>query len=174
MRRLLLAAALLPVAVLAASCGGTNPKVEEPVIRNFLRDLGRAVYSNDKDKLAGYVLLTAGQRGNPVGAKDAETPDGRERIREGNRRSLRSIYLDAGILTPEAAKESKAGSVVADEKALDRFDGAVRIRVDGKNATARFDIAGSPKRLAEVVTFHLVKSDTGWRLYDYERETVNR
>ena len=170
MRRLLLAAAILPAALFASSCGGTNPKVEEPVIRNFLRDLGRAVYSNDKDKLANLVLLTAGQRGNPVGAKDAETPDGRERIREGNRRSLRSIYLDAGILTQETLK----GNPVPDEKALDRFDGAVRIRVDGKNATARFDIAGSPKRLAEVVIFHLVKSDTGWRLYDYERETVNR
>ncbi len=170
MRRLLLAAALLSSALLPAACGGTNPKVEEPIIRSFLRDLGRAVYSNDKEKISAFVLLTAGQRGNPVGAQQADTPEGKEKIREGNRRNLRSIFLDAGILTQEALK----GNPVPDEQALNRFDAAVRIHVDGKNATARFDIAGTPRRLAEVVTFQLVKAENGWRMYDYERETKNQ
>lgn len=170
MRRLLAAiaaAAILATSFALAGCGGTDPRLEEPRIRNLMRDLNRALYSNDKEKVKTFVLSTAGQGNNPVGAKDADTPEGRDHIQDGNRRNLRQILVDAGIMKPADLK----GNPVPDERALDRFDSALRIVVQDTNATGKIDIepVGTGKR-AEVVTFKFVKSESGWHVYDFERE----
>lgn len=170
MRRLWIAAAaaaLFPCALLLAGCGGTDPKLEEPQIRAFVRELAKALIENDKEKVAAFILPMAGQAGSPVAAQDWDTPEGRERIREGNRRQLRAILLDAGIM-----KEADLKGGFPDEKALERLDQALRIGIDGKNASVWFDIAGNARRMAEVVTFRLSKVEAGWRLGDYSRDMV--
>ena len=170
MRRLLLAtAALVPVAALPSGCGGTNPRVEEPLVRTFLKDLNRALITDDKEKVARMVLPTAGQRGNPVGASgDKDT------INDGNRRLLRQLLLDCGVMKPTDLKLK--ASAIPDEPALTRFDEALHISIVDMNARASFEIAGEGRRRGEQVILSLVKDpkDGTWRMYDYEREMKAR
>ena len=166
MRRLLIAAAaLLSSAFLLAACGGTNPAIEEPVIRATIKDLARNLWSNDKDKVAAVVLTRAGQGSNPLGAQQANTAEGRKEINEGNRRNLRAILRDAGIMSDADLK----GTVV-DETAISRLDSALKVHIQDVNALVTFEIAGTGIRAAELVTFKLQKSGQKWLMYDFERE----
>lgn len=147
-------AALLGGALLLAACGGTNPAVEEPLVKEFVRELARALVQNEKDRIASYILPNAGQGNNPIGAQEWDNPEGREKIKEGNRRQLRKTLLDAGIMSEEQLKTG-----VVDEAKIDRLIQALRVHVDGVNAIGRFDIAGGPGRLPEVVTWKFIKTD---------------
>ena len=163
------AAALLALAFLLPACGGVDPKVEVPIIRQFVRDLARALIQNEKDKVSAFILPMAGQSGNPIGAQQWDTPEGREEIREGNRRQLRKLLVDAGIMTEE---QLKTGMV--DEAGVERLDKAIRLFIDGKNARGIFEIAAGPRRMAEDVTFLFAKTDNGWRLADFYRDMKRR
>ena len=169
-RKLLAAtAALLCGAFLLSACGGVDPKVEEPLVRQFVRELTRALIQNDKERIASYILPMAGQRGNPVGAQEWDTPEGREKIREGNRRQLRQLLLDAAVMSEEQLKTG-----IVDDGKIDRLDRALRVYVDGKNAKAYFEIAGGPRRMAEDVWLYFAKVDNVWRLADYSRDLKPR
>jgi hypothetical protein len=164
-------ALVLAAAVLLSACGGTNPKVEEPLIRATVRDLGRALFADDADKCAAIVLLRAGQGNNPVGAAQADTPEGRDAINKGNRRNLRGFLADAGIISPAELKAKG----LPNEAALDRLDQALRVQVNGVNALVTFEIAGVPgKKFPELVSFKFQKSEGRWLMYDYEKELVTR
>lgn len=153
MRRPLIAAALLSP-LLFAACG-PNPGELEPGLRDMLRDFGRSIIVNDKEKIISYVLPSAGQRENPVGAKDLDTAEGRERIMEGNRRWCRKTFKDAGIV---------------EEKDLETFLQALRIGISGRDAMVTFEIAAEGRRAAEIVTFRMTLTERGWRVFDYYRE----
>ena len=151
-----LAAAL---AGLLPGCGG-NPSEQAPAVRNMLREFSMAVVNNEKDRILAFVLPMAGQGGNPIGAKEWETPEGREKILEGNRRMLRSIYKDAGIL--------KEGDV-------DRLLAAVRLGfANAQNCDVTFEIAGEGRRDAELVTIRLTRREEGWRIHDFYRDVLPR
>ena len=157
MRRLLLAAVVvLGPALHLAGCGGPNPTVDAPLIKDTLKDFARAVVNNDKDKIRSYILPMAGLTGNPLKAKDWDTAEGRDNIIELNRRDMRKIFKDSGILA---------------EGDVDRFIGALRIGIgSAKGAEVRFDIAGGNGQRPWVVTFRMAKVDAGWRIHDYYRE----
>ena len=160
MRRLLLAAAAaaLAPALLLAGCGGPNPTIDAPLIKDTLKEFARAVVNNDKDKIHSYILPMAGLTGSPLKAKEWDKPEGREKIIEGNRRDMRKIFKDSGILA---------------EGDVDRFIAALRITlVSAKGAEVRFDIAGGNGRRPELVSFRLSKMDNGWRIFDYSREML--
>lgn len=147
------AAALLP------GCGG-DPSVEAPAVRTMLREFSFAVVRKDDEKILSYVLPMAGQGDNPVGAKGWDDPAGRAAIKEGNRRQLRAIYKDAGILK---------------EEDVDRFLSAVRLGFAGSEACdVTFEIAGEGRRDSEKVTLRLVRREEGWRIHDYFRDMIPR
>jgi hypothetical protein len=120
----------------------------------MLRDLARAVVVNDKEAIQGYILPDAGMRNSPLAAKDAETPEGREKLYEANRKWIRACFRDAGIQA---------------EKDIETFMGALKINMDGKNAWVTFEIAAEGRRVAEVVTYRLALTEKGWRMFDYSR-----
>ena len=158
-------AALLAVAILVPACGGVDPRVEEPVVRSFVRDLARALIQNDKEKVAAFILPMAGQGNNPLGAQEWDNPEGREKIRDGNRRQLRQLLLDAGVI-----KEEQLKTGIVDEAGVTRLDQAMKIYIDGKNARGTFELAAGPHRMAEDVTWLFAKTEQGWRLADYDRQ----
>jgi len=146
-----LGAALLP------SCGG-DPTEQLPAVRDMLRDLARATIANDYDRIVGYTVGPAGSTGNPIGAKDWETPEGRKNIQDGIKRQIRAMFKDAGIVT---------------EADVDRFLQAVKVSFgDVKNCEAIFFIAPEGRRAGEKVTLRLTKTDQGWKIYDYFRDIV--
>src|SRR5688572_2937670 len=74
MRRVLVAAAALLGSVALTACG-PNASELEPGLKSAMRDLAKAIVVNDqasKDFVQNFVLVGAGQHGNPVGAKDAD------------------------------------------------------------------------------------------------------
>jgi len=164
-RPALAAAALAAASLLLPACGGVDPKVEEPLVREFVRTFARALIQNDKEKIAAFILPMAGQGNNPLGAQEWDNPEGREKIKEGNRRQLRQLLLDAGVMTQEQLKNG-----MVDETKVEALDKALRVWVDGKNARGTFEIAGGPRRMTEDVTFLFAKTEQGWSLADYSRE----
>jgi hypothetical protein len=158
MARSLFAAAALSAALLVG-CGG-NKMEAEPEIRSMLRDFAIAVVTKNDDRINMYILPTAGQYGSPVGAKQLDTPEGKAVVVEGNRRWARSTFKEAGIL---------------EEKDIDSFMQATKLFIsDAKNAEAKFEIAAQGRRVAEIVTFRLTKTDQGWRVHDYSRDIKGR
>jgi hypothetical protein len=151
MRRLWTAALALAFALPAC---GPSPEELKPGLIEALQDLSTAVIRNDEDKLDTYVLARAGQH-DPVGAKDLDTPEGRARIQKGNRHWVRTAYKDAGIVS---------------EKDIPTFMSALHIGISGIDAQVTFEIAGSGRRAAEIVTFNWTKTDKGWRMIDYFRD----
>jgi hypothetical protein len=157
MRRAWIAAsALLAVlASVAASGCGPNPKELEPGLRTMLRDLAKAVVVNDKPTIQSYIIVDAGMRLSPMAAKDGDTPEGRERLHEANRKWIRGCFRDAGIQA---------------EGDIEAFMGALRMSIDGVNAWVTFEIAAEGRRVAEVVTFRLTRTEKGWRMFEYGRQ----
>jgi hypothetical protein len=157
MRRALVAAAALLGSVALSACG-PNASELEPGLKSAMRDLAKAIVVNDqasKDFVQNFVLVGAGQHGNPVGAKDADTPEGRERLHEANRRWLRKTFKDAGIDS---------------EAQVEVFMQAIKYNIDGKNAWVRFEIAAEGRRVAETVNFRLSMNEKGWKVFAYSRE----
>ncbi|HEU4394567.1 MAG TPA: hypothetical protein VFS92_03315, partial [Planctomycetota bacterium] len=144
-------------AALLTGCGG-DPSVEAPAVRTMLREFSFAVVKNEKEKIISYFLPMAGQGDNPVGAKGWDTPDGRAEILEGNRRNIRSIYKDAGILK---------------EEDVDRFLAAVRLGfASSESCDVTFEIAGEGRRDSAKVTLRLSRREEGWRIHDYFRDMI--
>jgi hypothetical protein len=156
MRRLLLTALLALSAV--PGCG-PDPKQLEPEVRNDFKNFAKAVVAKDDDRINAFVLPRAGQRDNPVGAKDIDNPEGRKAIVEGNRRWVRKAFKDAGI--------------VADSD-IENLMSAIHVNISGVNARVSFEIAAEQRRAPEVVAFLLQKTEKGWICYDYEREMKTR
>jgi len=155
MRRDWLAAAALSLcaAVSVAGCG-PDPKELEPSLKEALRDLAKAVVVNDKPTIQKYIKDDAGMRGSPMAAKDAETPEGRDRLYESNRKWIRACFRDSGI---------------KEEKDIETFMQAIKMSIDGKNAWVNFEIAAEGRRVAEIVTFRLTKTEKGWLMFEYGR-----
>lgn len=158
MGRFLAVASILLASLGLCACG-QNSKELEPGLRTMLQDFAKAVVTKNDDKINSYVMPQAGQRDNPVGAKDLDDPEGRKRIIEGNRKWMRRAFKDAGIL---------------EEKDVDAFLQAVRMNIVDKNAMVTYEIAAEQRRAAEEVTFRLTLTDKGWRIFDYYREMKTR
>ena len=157
--RLVPAAAFLAAAAVALLPGcGPDPSEQAPAVRNMLREFSLAVVKKDDEKILSFVLPMAGQGDNPVGAQGWNTPEGKAAILEGNRRQLRAIYRDAGILK---------------EEDVDRFLSAVRLGFAGaESCDVTFEIAAEGRRNAERVTFRLARREEGWRIHDYFRDML--
>jgi hypothetical protein len=152
-------AAVLLAALSVPGCG-SDSKEMEPGLRVMFRDFAQAVVKKEDEKINSFVLPRAGQRDNPVGAKEIDNPEGRKLIVEGNRRWVRKAFKDAGIL---------------EEKDVESLMSALIIRISGNNARVSFEIAAEQRRAPEVVAFLLQKTpDKGWLIYDYEREMKTR
>ncbi len=158
MGRLLLAASVLLSFLSLPGCGG-NPKELEPGLRTMLQDFGKAVVTKNEDMIDVFLLPSAGQRDNPIGAKDLDNPEGRKKIVEGNRRWVRKAFKDGGIL---------------EEKDVATFLQAVQIAISNKDAMVNYEIAAEGRRAAEIVTFRCTLTDKGWRIFDYYRELKRR
>jgi ketosteroid isomerase-like protein len=150
------ALAALGSAILAAC--GADPAEQLPAVRDMLRDLARATIANDFDRIISHVVGPAGQGDNPIGAKEWETPEGKKNIQEGNKRQIRAMFKDAGIVS---------------EGDIDRFLQAVKVSFgDAKNCQAIFFIAPEGRRAGEKVTLRLTKTEQGWKIYDYFRDII--
>lgn len=161
MRRAWIAAAAAAFALFAVTAVpgcGADPREQEPGLKAMLRDLAKAVVANDKPTIQNFIIVTAGMRGSPMAAKDADTPEGREALFEANRRWIRLCFRDAGIQA---------------EADVEAFMQAIRFSIEGKNARVTFEIAAAGRRLAEIVTFRLTNTEKGWRVYEYGREIKN-
>jgi hypothetical protein len=146
-----LASALLP------ACGG-DPRDQEPGVKDMLRSLARDTVKNDEEAIIGHVVGPAGQGANPVGAKEWETPEGRQKIQLGQKRMIRSMFKDAGIVQ---------------EADVDRFLRACKIGfADSKNCDVSFEIAGEGRRKAVKCTLRLTRTEQGWKIHDYYRDLV--
>jgi hypothetical protein len=156
--RFRLAALFLAAASWLAACG-PSPTELEPDLREMLRGLAKAVVVNDKEKINFYVLTRAGQAGSPLAAQQEDTPEGREKLAEGNRRSMRKIFKDAGIVA---------------ETDIPNFLAAQKLYVNGRGAKVVFEIAGEGRRAPEVVTFTCAHTEKGWLIEDYSREMKTR
>jgi hypothetical protein len=152
--RFRLAALVLAAASCLAACGPSATELE-PDLKEMLRGLAKAVVVNDKEKISFYVLNRAGQAGSPMAAQQENTPEGRAILAEGNRRSMRKIFKDAGILA---------------ETDIPNFLAAQKLYINGKNAKVVFEIAGEGRRAPEVVTFSCTHTEKGWLMDDYSRE----
>ena len=153
MRRAWFAAALLAL-VSAAGCG-PDPRELEPGMKSAVRDFALAVVKNDKETMQAFMLPDAGMAGSPLAAQDANTPEGREKLHEANRRWARKCFKDAGILA---------------EGDVETFMNAIKFSLDATSAWINFEIAAEGRRAAEVVTFRLTRTAEKWRMYSYSRE----
>lgn len=146
-----LASAILP------ACGG-SPREQEPAVRDMLRSLARDTVKNDEEAIIGHIVGPAGQGDNPVGAKEWDTPEGKKNIQIGNKRQIRSMFKDAGIVQ---------------EADVDRFLGAIKIAfADSKNCEVLWFIAPEGRRVGEKITLRLTRTEQGWKIYDYYRDLV--
>ncbi len=158
MRRLAIAASVLLASLSLSGCG-PNPKELEPGLRTMLHDFAKAVVTKNDEQINFYVLPQAGQTGNPVGAKDLDSAEGRKLIVEGNRRWVRKAFKDAGL---------------TEEKDVDSFLHAIQISIAAKDAMVTYEIAAEQRRAAEIVTFRITLTDKGWRIFDMYRELKPR
>jgi hypothetical protein len=154
MRRFPLAAALYAACALLAACG-PNPRELEPGLKDALRDLAKATVANDQDRIIKYFFPDSGLINDPVGAKETNTPEGREKANESNRRWIRRLFKDSGI---------------EKEVDVDRFCQALKYDIQPPNASVFFEIAAEGRRQAEVVTIRMTRTPEGWRVFQYERE----